>query len=163
MRPYTLLVVACLTLLNLSGCASSATSNDRAIYKAIPLRGDPVITFSATNDLLSIDITSPTGIGGATIEKNGGQWPPKIVMRLRVKGLESFTFRYDDTTIEVSVSSHGDNTVREETSTNGALQPGDPNWMVVTPGEGYFDLEAPAAFLKSGENQFTIEWIDFYR
>ena len=162
MRRSKLLLLACLAVFGLSACAPS-TSTDRATFKAVPLKGDPVITFSATNDMLLIDITSPTGIGGATIEKNGGPWPPQIVVRLRVNGLESFKFRYGDTTIDVSVSSHGDNAVREESSASGTLQPGDPNWIAVTPREGYFDLEAPAAFLKSGEGQFTIEWIDFYR
>ncbi|NTU63893.1 MAG: hypothetical protein HGB05_10960, partial [Chloroflexi bacterium] len=126
----------------------------------------PRITFNTTSDLLLIDITSPTGIGSATIEKTAGQWPPRVVMRLRVKGLESFKFRYGDTIIDVSVSSHGDNAVREtyeQPGKMGAAVSGSPYWMAVTPGEGYFDLEAPADFLKSGESQFTIEWIDFYR
>jgi hypothetical protein len=157
------LLLASLTLLSLAACAPAPTSIDRATYTAVPLKGDPIITFSTTNDMLLIDITSPTGIGGATIEKTGGQWPPKIIMRLRVKGLESFKFRYADTTIDVSVSSHGDNTVREESSTNGPLKPGDLEWITVTRGEGYFDLAAPASFLDSGANQFTSEWIDFYR
>jgi hypothetical protein len=45
----------------------------------------------------------------------------------------------------------------------GTLSPGDPYWLNVTRNPGYFDIEAPADFLKSGENKFTIEWIDFYR
>lgn len=163
MRHSVLLVLWGIVLLSSAACAPSSAANDRATYTAVPLKGDPTITFSTTNDQLLIDITSPTGIGGTTIEKTGGQWPPKIVMRLRVKGLESFTFRYADTTIDVSVSSHGDNAVREESNANGTLQSGDAEWIVVTPGEGYFDLQAPAAFLQSGESKFTIEWIDFYR
>jgi hypothetical protein len=132
----------------------------------VPLKGDPRITFSAADDMLLIDITSPTGIGSAAIEKTAGQWPPKVVMRLRVKGLESFKFRYADTIIDVSVASHGANAVHEvyeQPGKMGAVRAGDPYWIAVTPGEGYFDLEAPIDFLKSGENKFTIEWIDFYR
>ena len=162
----SVLILSSFVLLSLVACAPASTAIDRATYKAVPLKGDPVITFSTTNDMLLIDITSPTGIGGATIEKNSRQWPPQIVMRLRVKGLENFKFRYADTTIEVSVSSHGDNAVREvyeQPGKKGTVSPGDPYWIAVTPGEGYFDLEAPADFLKSGENKFTIEWIDFYR
>jgi hypothetical protein len=162
-RRNTFVVLSWIAVLGLAACASAPVASNGATYQAVPLKGDPVITFSTTNDLLLIDITSPTGIGGATIEKTGGQWPPTIIMRLRVKGLESFKFRYADTTIDVSVSSHGDNAVREESTASGALQPGDPEWIAVTPGEGYFDLQAPAAFLKSGEGKFTIEWIDFYR
>lgn len=166
MRHHTLLVVACMAILGFTACAPSSASNERAAYKAVPLKGEPVITFSAASDTLLIDITSPTGIGSATIEKTAGQWPPKIVMRLHVKGLESFMFRYGDTTVDVSVSSHGDNAVHEvyeQPGKMGAVIPGSPYWIAVTPGEGYFDLAAPADFLKSGENKFTMEWIDFYR
>jgi hypothetical protein len=166
MHRWQLMMLSCLVVLGLAACAPSSTSIDRASYKAVPLKGDPVITFSTTNDMLLIDITSPTGIGGAAIEKTSGQWPGKIIMHLQVTGLERFKFRYADILIEVAVSSHGDQTVNEtyqragQTST---VRAGDPYWIAVTPGPDYFDLEAPADFLKSGENRFTIEWIDFYR
>jgi hypothetical protein len=163
MRHWVLMILSNLLVLSLAACTPAANSIERATFKAVPLKGDPIITFSTIAEMLLIDVTSPTGIGGAAIEKTAGQWPPRIVMRLRVKGLEGFKFRYADTIIDVSVSSHGDQAVREESNTSGTLQPGDMEWIAVTPGEGYFDLEAPANFLKSGENQFTIEWIDFYR
>jgi hypothetical protein len=130
------------------------------------LKGDPRITFSAAADAVLIDIISPTGIGSAAIEKTSGQWPARIVMRLHVKGLESFQFLYGDTRVDVGVSSHGDNAVHEvyeQPGKMGTASPGDPYWITVTPGAGYFDLEAPADFLQSGESKFTIEWIDFYR
>ncbi len=166
MRRFLLLTLAGVALFCLAACAPAANSIDRATYKAVPLKGDPHIAFSTTNELLLIDITSPTGIGGATIEKTGGQWPPKTMLRLHVKGLESFKFHYADITIDVSVSSHGEHAVNEtfeQAGTLGVVSAGDPYWITVTPGEGYFDLGVPAAFLKSGENKFTIEWIDFYR
>ncbi len=158
-------------LLSAVACAPSARPATQPVtqpptYQAVPLKGDPRITFSTTDDMLLIDITSPTGIGSATIEKAADQWPGKIVMRLHVKGLESFKFRYAETSIEVSVSSRGDNVVREtyqQAGQQSAVTAGDPYWIAVTPGKDYFDLEAPADFLKSGEDAFTVEWIDFYR
>jgi hypothetical protein len=166
MRHHTLLVLLCLAGVSLTACAPSSASNQPATYKAVPLKGDPGVTFSTTADRLLIDITSPTGIGSARIEKTSGKWLPKIVMRLRVMGLESFKFRYADTIVDVNVSSHGDQTVSEtyqQGGQTGVIKAGDPYWIVVTRGAGYFDLEAPANFFKSGENKFTIDWIDFYR
>ena len=166
MRRYAVLALSCLAVLSLAACAPSSASSERATYKAVPLKGDPRITFSTTAEAVLIDIISPTGIGSAAIERISGQWPARIVMRLHVKGLESFQFLYGDTRIDVSVSSHGDNAVHEvyeQPGKMGAASPGDPYWIAVTPGAGYFDLEAPADFLKSGESKFTIEWIDFYR
>ena len=165
MRHHTLLVVACLTVLSLAACAPTSPASERPPYTAVPLKGDPVITFTTTTDLLLIDITSPTGIGSAAIEKANGPWPSSITIRLRVTGLESLKFRYADTVIEVSVSSQT-NAVREmyeQPGTTGVAGPGDPYWMAVIPGEDYFDLNVPTDFLQSGENKFTIEWIDFYR
>ena len=135
-------------------------------YKAVPQKGTPVVTFSNGKDLLVVDIHSPTGIGSASIEKTTGQWPSTVVMNLHVKGLENFKFHFAGTTIEVCVSSHGDNLVQEtyeKTDSRGALKKGDPDWISVTPIQSYFFIRAPAAFLQSGQNQFTIEWIDFYR
>jgi len=166
MRRYALFALSCFALLSLATCAPSSTPMAHATFVAVPLKGDPRVTFSTGGEMLLIDITSPTGIGSAAIEKTSGQWPAKIVMRLHVKGLESFQFLYGDTRVDVSVSSHGDNAVHEvyeQPGKMGTVSPGDPYWIAVTPGAGYFDLEAPADFLKSEESKFTIEWIDFYR
>jgi hypothetical protein len=166
MRHCALLVLSCFTLLGLAACVPSSAAIQPATYQAVPLKGDPRITFNPSGDALLIDITSPTGIGSATIEKTAGQWPGKISLRLQVQGLESFNFQYAGNNLAVAVSSHGDNTVREEYEQAGqtnTTSAGDPYWIAVTPGEGYFDLEAPADFLKSGEDRFTITWIDFYR
>jgi hypothetical protein len=153
------------TLFSLAACAASARPIDQPTFRATPLKGDPQIVFTTSHELLSIDITSPTGIGGATIEKVSGAWPPKIIMRLRLKGLEDFKFTYGATTVEINVSSTTQ-TVRETLIAAGqtsALSAGDAHWMAVSSNPGYYDIEAPADFFKSGENTFTIEWIDFYR
>jgi len=166
MRHCQLMILSCFVVLSLTACAPATAPHENAAYQAVPLKGDPVVTFSTTGDTLLIDITSPTGIGSTRIEKTAGQWPPKISMRLRVKGLESFKFRYANTIIDVNVSSHGDQTVSEtyqQGGQTGVIKAGDPYWIAVTQGPGYFDLEVPAAFLQSRENKFTIEWIDFYR
>jgi len=153
-------------LLSLAACAAATRQIDGATFRYTPLKGDPQIVFTTSNELLLIDITSLTGIGGATIEKASGQWPPKIVMRLHLNGIESFKFTYGAKTVNVSVSSQNSQIVREELVQDGqtrSLSTDDTYWIAVTSNLGYFDIEAPADFLKSGENKFTIEWIDFYR
>ncbi len=165
MRCFRTILAVYASLLLLSACAQPSETPS-SNFKAIPLKGDPHIVLNTTNEMLLADITSPTGIGSARIEKTAGQWPARIVLRLHLKGLEDFKFHYGDTTVEVSVSSQADHAVREVVEQGGktsTLSAGDPNWIAVTPAAGYFDLEAPAAFLQSGAGQFTIEWIDFYR
>lgn len=150
-------------ILSLAACAAPARQIDRPTFRYTPLKGDPKIVFTASSELLLIDITSPTGIGSVTIEKASGQWPPKIVMRQHVKGLESFKFKYGAKTVEVSVSATQTREMLVQEGQIGTLGPGDASWVNVTRNPGYFDIEAPADFMKSGENKFTIEWIDFYR
>ncbi len=165
MRRSALIALSWLVL-GLAACAPSSASNVSAVYRAVPLKGDPRVTFSTTNETLLIDIVSPTGIGSTAIEKTAGQWPGTIVMRLHLKGLENFEFKYGANTIDLAVSSQNNQAVHEVLTQPGkmaTLSPGDPYWIAVAPGQGYFDLQAPADFFKSGENKFTIEWIDFYR
>jgi hypothetical protein len=155
-----------MAILSLAACATPAGQIDRPTFRYTPLKGDPRIVFTTSNEMLLIDITSPTGIGGAAIEKPSGQWPPRVVMRLHVTGLESFKFKYGAKTVDVSVSSQNSQTVREELVQDGqvsTLSVGDAYWMNVTRNPGYFDVETPVDFMQSGENKFTIEWIDFYR
>jgi len=149
-------------LLSLAACAVPTRQIDQPTFHYTPLKGDPKIVFTTSNESLLIDITSPTGIGSALIEKASGQWPPKVVLRLHVRGLESFKFKYGAKTVEASVSAQTHEVLVQEgqISTVGS---GDVYWMDVTRNPGYFDIEAPADFMTSGENKFTIEWIDFYR
>jgi len=149
-------------LLSLAACAAPTRQIDRPTFHYTPLKGDPKIVFTTSTESLLIDIASPTGIGSALIEKASGQWPPKVVLRLHVRGLESFKFKYGAKTVEVSVSAQTREVLVQEGQIT-TLGPSDAYWMNVTRNPGYFDIEAPADFMKTGENKFTIEWIDFYR
>lgn len=153
-------------ILGLTACAAPARQLDRATFGYTPLKGDPQVVFTTSNELVLIDVTSPTGIGSVAIEKTSGEWPPKVMIRLHVKGLENFKFTYGAKTVEAAVSSQNAQLVREVLAQAGkasTLSAGDPYWMSVTRGRGYFDIEVPADFLASGESKFTIEWIDYYR
>jgi hypothetical protein len=162
-RRYLCVLLFGASLLSLAACAAPARPIARPTFRYTLLKGDPRIVFTTSNEMLLIDITSPTGIGSAAIEKASGEWPSKVVMRLHVRGLESFKFQYGARTVEVSVSATQTREVLIEEGQIGTLSPGDPSWLNVTRKSGYFEIEAPADFLKSGENKFTIEWIDFYR
>ncbi len=171
-----------LMLFILVACSQRASSVEPLTLKAVPLKGDPQIVFSTTNEELLVDITSPTGIGSAEIEKTAGQWPGQIVLRFHLQGLEEMHFHYGDTTLQVNVVNHGANPVTETVSRNGeteTLQPGNllnaQYWMGVeilnadgSPGaiplnNGYIDVTVPPDFFRSKESTFTISWIDFYR
>lgn len=166
LRHRLVILISSAAIMGLAACAAPARQLDRAAFQYTPLKGDPQVVFTTSNELELIDVTSPTGIGSVAIEKTSGEWPPKVIIRLHVKGLENFKFTYDAKTVEAAVSSQNAQLVREMLTQAGKmsiLSAGDPYWMNVTRGSGYFDIEVPADFLASGENKFTIEWIDYYR
>ena len=169
-------------LFTLTACSRAALPPEPPTLTVTPLKGDPVIVFSVSDDLLLVDITSPTGIGSAAIAKTSGQWPAKIVLRFRLSGLEDMKFRYGDTLLEVHIASHGANRVSEAVTKNGETRPLSPGqlldaqyWMAVqivgadgAPGvapvkDGTIDVTVPPDFFRSKETKFTLEWIDFYR
>ena len=159
-------VMALLLWFSLAAC-TGPRQGAGPTFRATGLKGDPTILLTASNVTLLVDVTSPTGIGSARIEKTSGNWPPQIVMRLRLKGLESLKFTYADRTVNLEVPSSGMGGVIESaqvgSGTFAPLTPDSPYWMKVTPGEGYFDVTAPPDFFTSGADQFVVEWIDFYR
>lgn len=165
MRHRLLCCLSGAIMLGLAACAAPRSASSPT-FTYTPLKGDPRLTFSTTNEGLLIDIQSPTGIGAAEVAKTSGEWPARIVMRFHLRGLEELKFTYGQRMIEVHVASTSDHIVREQLVDAGqtmSLSPDSLYWMKVTLGEGYFDVEAPADFVQSGEAKFKIEWIDFYR
>ncbi|MFN8475195.1 MAG: hypothetical protein U0822_23635 [Anaerolineae bacterium] len=136
------------------------------------------MTTTIEGDTAIVDIRSPRGIGGATVDL-GAQAVKRVVLRLHLKGLEELRFQYGDTVVKVSLPSYGPPEPRESVATTAqSEQPIGPNstyWMKVTivpesgaaariPLEsGYIEVEAPPAFFQSGATSFTTSWVDFYR
>ena len=160
MRRSIFIVWLGLVILSLIACAPSSASTVRATYRASAVKGNSRIAFTPSDDALLIDITSPSGIGSAAIEKTAGQWSGKIVMRLHVKGVERFKFQYGSGTIELIGSSKGDTAIREIYTQPGKMitvSPGDSYWIGVTPdgqsGFGYGPLYAVTGFRYQGKDE----------
>ena len=63
-------------------------------------------------DSATLDVSSPSGIGGATITLAKGKWPTTVIVRLHLSGLESFAISNGKTKLTGSVLSHSGNTKR---------------------------------------------------
>lgn len=131
---------------------------------------------------LTIDVTSASGIGGLQAELADGSWPEQVLVRLRLRGLERLELSYGNYTIVTSISStfdpappttlytrDEDGSVTETTSPEDAFQPAiTPHSLtqetpVIPLQDGYFEVALPAHFFETGERNFTLQWIDFYR
>ena len=129
-----------------------------------------------------IDIRSAGGIGGAALTRNDPSWPETVVLRVHLRGLESFNITCGGVTLRVSVLSHSGNPrllhlQREGQPEGPELAKDDPNGTDVRvmdadgraldgglpPNGGWFELAVPKAVLGNEGKTITLDWIDFYR
>jgi hypothetical protein len=116
-------------------------------------------------------VKSPSGIGQADIERQRDCWPESVVLRLRLKGLESFRATNGKVTLQASVVvQEGKPKVRAGKGGEGI--PGLVICILAGEGkpaneiplkDGYFEITLPKAFFEPNPTSITLNWIDFYR
>ncbi len=185
-RPLFWRGLGCLLLLvvGVVACAPGGqTTNGEELMVEIVLdkQGDTaLVEYRPGTAIITVD--SERGIGGMQAKLTEGEWPEAVLVRLRLTGLERLEVGYGPTTIVTGVSSTSDpgapatlytrdenDSVTETT----ALLPSQQVAITLysetqePPGiplrDGYFEIALPAHFLESGEDAFTLQWIDFYR
>lgn len=165
-------------LLCLHTCAPAGSG--RTTIEAVPDRPDTEISSVLAQDgTLTVDVTSPTGIGSARLDLSG-PIPRRMLLRLHLKGLEMLEVAYGQTAVSASLASTPGYGVMESVRKAADLgerevSPGSQYWMavaIVPAGDvpasipledGYIEVRLPAHFLSSGERSLTIRWVDFYR
>ena len=144
-------------------------------------RGDDRIEVTAEPGRVMFTVVSPRGIGAATIKRRTARWPKAVVLRLRLRGLESLTVAAGRVELGASVSSSAPQTARLYVSETGkqqekAVDRNSRYWTEVRilnadgqpasglPAEGgWFEVQLPAALLAGQPDAIAIRWIDFYR
>lgn len=115
----------------------------------------------------TLTIRSPSGIGGVDLERAGDRWPDRLVVRLRLKGLESIKLSNGTARVSGSTSAQGEASPRFSLVRNDQdAQPIDkssPYFVVIRAIDGGFEFDLPEAFFGSNPNRVTVEWVDFYR
>ncbi len=128
---------------------------------------------------LLIVVRSPSGIGSAVIERTKGQWPAELVVRLYLRGLESFRAATQEAALSLSVLSHGNHDRLMKLSVDDRAQeikPGTPTGVEVRafdaegkpveglpPAGGWFEVHLPRVMFSGNPAALRLEWIDFYR
>ncbi len=146
-------------------------------FKITTKRSDDRVEVKSENDDPVFVIRSPMGISNATIERTTEQWPVKVVIQMRLNGLESFKLSTGKLKLEASVSSH-DGSVRlwKDSKEDSPLDSTSPYWMEIRIldsdseptrnfplKDGCFELQLPKKFFEGNPKSITMEWIDFYR
>jgi hypothetical protein len=134
----------------------------------------------SSSNIVVFDISCPSGIGSATIERKAKKWPKALRVRLRLKGLERFRLAVGDFDLSGSVSSlsgHEQGLYLTQNDSEGSLvEESSPYWTKFTvrtakgksvnglPGEGgYFEFDLPRSLFAGNPESMTLHWIDFYR
>ena len=124
-------------------------------------------------------IHSPFGISQAVIERKEEKWPDTVLLRLHLKGLESFRASNGKITLDAAVSSFNDRQrVRlwKDGKEDSPLDSKSPHWMAIRmvgsdgkPAEeiplkdGFFEMQLPKVFFEDNPKSITVNWIDFCR
>ena len=140
--------------------------------------GDEIAVIPSA-DAVTFAVTSKRGIGSATIRRTSGSWPDRVVLRLHLSGLESFSVGSDSLKLNISMLSHGTfpvlQTLRHEGQTKHPPLPKDSGYHAdlrvldaqgepvkgLPPKGGYFEITLPRPLLDQPELQ--LQWIDFFR
>jgi hypothetical protein len=136
------------------------------------------VTAAVDGDSVTYTIISPGGISGATISPNKG-WPKRVVVRLRLRGLESFTASNGRVNLRASVLSHGGHRRLLYVTDGGEekkVGKDSPYWTQIKALDGngkpvaglpdktgWFEIELPSALFYGKPKSLTLGWIDFYR
>jgi hypothetical protein len=72
-------------------------------FKITTKRKDDTVEVQANKEKALFIIKSPFGISQAVIEREGEQWPDAVVLRLHLKGLESFRAFNGKVTLDAAV------------------------------------------------------------
>lgn len=130
-------------------------------------------------------VTSPEGIGHVTLKRQGDAWPAPLVLRLKLKGLESLTLATGEQRLVVSLTStqphrllvqHATGQTGEVGGEPRDVQPDSPLWPKVQvldahgrdvglrlpPEGGCLEVTVPTKLLLDAP-ALQVAWVDFYR
>lgn len=154
---------------------TSEPDDKRLSMKVAAVHRDGDVSFEGDSKKAVIHIRSKSGIGGATLERGEDPWPRTVVIRLHLKGLESFRLQAGGNTTEWSISSTGKPTSHQSVIDD----QGERNVPVdseryrevklvskrkkIPLRDGFFELQLEGAHLPEMLDELKLEWIDFYR
>jgi hypothetical protein len=148
-------------------------------FKITTRRKDDSVEVKTEKGKTLFIIKSPFGISQAVIEREGEKWPDAVVLRLHLKGLESFRASNGKVKLDAAVGMQEAKVkVRlwKDGKQDAPLDEKGPLWADIRilggdgkPAkelplkDGYFEMALPRAFFEGNPKSLTLDWIDFYR
>ncbi len=167
-------IVAVMAAVLSTGCADAMKESR---FKITTKRADDMVDVEVKNSSMVFSVYSPFGISQTVIESTSGNWSDSVILRLHLKGLESFEVSNGKVTIEAAVSSqNGQVRIWKDGKEDSLLDFKNPYWteirIVGKDGktetkipleDGYFEIQLPKALFEDNPKSITVNWIDFYR
>lgn len=159
--------------------SAAETAPAKTAYQIVTKRSSDQVTVQSSGNRVVFVVESRTGIGQAEITRGDSSWPATVVIRLALRGLESFRLKAGDTELGIAVSSHGEGprvcawrpsdeqaplAADEPLCSQVRLLDGRGNPTDKGPPEiAAIEIVLPAALLKNQPRSIEFSWIDFYR
>ncbi len=156
---------------------SGVPKDQSARFKVTMKRKDDSLEVKAEKDRAVFAVKSPFGISQAVIERQEAPWPKAVVLRLYLKGLESFRASNGKVRVDAAVSSQdGKLKVRmwKDGREDAPLDEKSLLWTAIRSvggdgkpaqelhlKDGYFEVTLPRAFFGGNLHSITPRWIDF--
>jgi hypothetical protein len=172
-------VAALLIAASVTAEAVTAEGDPASKFKITTRKKDDAVEVRADKDKTVFVVKSPFGISQAVIERQEETWPKVVVLRLHLKGLESFRASNGTVTLDAAASvQEGKPMVRQwkDGKEDAPLDERSPFWadIRIVGGDGkpvreiplkggHFEITLPRAFVESNPRSITVNWIDFYR
>jgi hypothetical protein len=157
----------------------AAPKGASAKFKITTRRKDDSVEVRADGGKAVFVVKSPFGISQAVIQRQEATWPEAVVLRLHLKGLESFRASNGKVRVDAAASiDGGKQKVRmwRDGKEDAPLDEKSPFRMTIRiltgegrPGKevplkgGYFEMTLPRAFFEGSPKSITLTRIDFYR
>ena len=155
----------------------STPESDPPRFKITTKKQDDTVEIRADKDKTLFVVKSPSGISQAVIERKEETWPMVVVLRLHLKGLESFRVSHGKVRLDAAVSSQtGKVWLWKDGKEDAPLDEKSPIWAEIRivggdgkPArelplkDGYFEVMLPRALFEGSPKAIRVGWIDFYR
>jgi hypothetical protein len=161
--------------------AGPADSDARqARFRVTTRKPDDRVLTHTPGDQVIFSVTSPSGIGGATITRVVERWPAVIDVRLRLRGMEWLQISNGTVTLSASVASSADHRtmlwLSDGVQKEAPVNRGSPYWTEIRilddqgrPAkgiplkDGVFEITLPPPLFASNAPEMRLDWIDFFR
>ena len=169
-----LAIVAALAAVLSTGCTNAVEESQ---FEITTKRDNDKVEVKVESGKAVFSIHSPFGISQTVIERTDGNWPDSVILRLHLKGLESFKVSNGKVTLEASRSSQdGKVLLWMDGKEDSPLDFTSPYWTEIRIvgkdgktetkiplNDGYFEIQLPKALFEDNPKSITVNWIDFYR